>query len=88
MRVWIAGAGFALHAPGFAADLIVVAARPLTANVPSAGLAWLFAGGLCYTGGVIFYARDRRIRFGHAWWHLCVLGGSACHYVAVLAYAV
>lgn len=68
--------------------LIVIAARPLMASVPSAGLAWLAAGGLCYTGGVVFYARDRRIRFGHAWWHLCVLGGSACHYVAVLAYAV
>lgn len=68
--------------------LIVVAVQPLTANVPLAGLAWLLAGGLCYTGGVIFYTRDRTIRFGHAWWHLCVLGGSACHYVAVLGYSV
>ena len=67
--------------------LIVIAARPLTANVPSAGLAWLLAGGLCYTGGVVFYARDQRIRFGHALWHVCVLGGSVCHYVAVLAYS-
>jgi len=67
--------------------LIVIALRPLAANVPTAGLVWLLAGGLCYTGGVVFYARDQRIRFGHAWWHLCVLGGSACHYVAVLAYA-
>lgn len=67
--------------------LIVIAARPLMASVPFAGLVWLAAGGLCYTGGVVFYARDRRIRFGHAWWHLCVLGGSACHYVAVVAYS-
>lgn len=67
--------------------LIVVALRPLLANVAAPGLLWLLAGGLCYTGGVVFYARDRQIRFGHAWWHLCVLGGSACHYVAVLAYS-
>lgn len=67
--------------------LIVIALRPLMAHVPTPGLLWLFAGGLCYTGGVVFYARDQRMRFGHAWWHLCVLGGSLCHYVAVLAYA-
>ena len=67
--------------------LIVVALRPLTTHVPTPGLAWLLAGGLCYTGGVVFYARDDRMRFGHAWWHLCVLGGSVCHYVAVLGYA-
>lgn len=67
--------------------MIVVALRPLAAHVPRAGLLWLLAGGLCYTGGVVFYARDQRMRFGHAWWHLCVLGGSVCHYVAVLGYA-
>lgn len=67
--------------------LIVIALRPLYENVPKAGLVWLLVGGLCYTGGVVFYARDRHIRFGHAWWHVCVLGGSVCHFVAVLAYA-
>lgn len=67
--------------------LIVIAMRPLMEHVPRPGLIWLLAGGLCYTGGVVFYARDRRIRFGHAWWHLCVLGGSVCHYVAVFGYA-
>lgn len=67
--------------------LIVVAMRPLATHVPRSGLLWLLAGGLCYTGGVVFYVRDQRMRFGHAWWHLCVLGGSVCHYVAVLGYA-
>lgn len=67
--------------------LIVFAIKPLWHNVPVHGLAWLAAGGLCYTGGVVFYARDQKMRYGHALWHLCVLGGSACHYVAVLAYA-
>ena len=45
---------------------------------------WLLAGGLCYTGGVFFYATDKRIRYGHAVWHMFVLAGSTCHFFAVL----
>ena len=44
----------------------------------------LLAGGLSYTGGVVFYVTDARLRFGHTLWHLFVLGGTACHFVAVL----
>jgi hemolysin III len=54
--------------------------------LPAAGLGWLIAGGLFYTAGVPFYVRDR-LRFRHTIWHLFVLAGSACHYVAVLLYA-
>ena len=67
--------------------LVVVAAHPLVTRVSPAGLAWLVAGGLCYTGGVVFYATDTRIRYGHAVWHLFVLAGSACHFAAVLWHA-
>ena len=67
--------------------LVVVALHPLATRVSPAGLAWLVAGGLCYTGGVIFYATDTRIRYGHALWHLFVLAGSVCHFVAVLGHA-
>ncbi len=66
--------------------LALVAIGPLTAHVPSPGLAWLGAGGLLYTVGVIFYAWDG-LRYGHMVWHLFVLAGSACHFVAVLNYA-
>jgi len=65
----------------------VVAVRPMMAQVPAAGLLWLLAGGLLYTGGVAFYAWEHR-RHSHTIWHLCVLGGSACHFFAVLWYAV
>ena len=68
--------------------LVIVAAVPLTRQLPGRGIAWLFAGGLFYTTGVIFYVRDHRIRFGHAAWHLFVLAGSAAHCWAVLGYAV
>ena len=67
--------------------LAVVAIGPITNHVPSDGLTWLAAGGLLYTAGVIFYAWDR-LRYGHMVWHLFVLAGSACHFVAVLNYAV
>jgi hemolysin III len=67
--------------------LVVVAIHPLVTNVSPAGLAWLLAGGACYTGGVVFYATDGRLRYGHALWHLFVVAGSSCHFVAVLGYA-
>lgn len=67
--------------------LVVVALQPLVTNVAPAGLAWLVAGGACYTGGVAFYAADGRLRFGHALWHVFVVAGSVCHFVAVLGHA-
>ena len=66
--------------------LIVIAIRPLWLHVPLAGLLWLAAGGLAYTAGVAFYAA-RRLPYAHFVWHLFVLAGSACHFVAVLGYA-
>ena len=66
--------------------LIVIAARPIWLRVPAAGIVWLLAGGLAYTIGVAFYAATR-LRFGHLVWHLFVLMGTACHFVAVMWYA-
>ena len=65
----------------------VVAIRPLLEHVSPIGLAWLLAGGLAYTAGVIFFTWDQRIRYGHAIWHLFVAAGSVCHVVAVLGYS-
>ena len=67
--------------------LVVIALHPLATRVSPTGLAWLVAGGLCYTGGVVFYATDTRLRYGHALWHLFVLAGSVCHFVAVIGHA-
>ncbi len=67
--------------------LIVIAAQPLSVRVPASGLLWLAAGGLAYTLGVIFFALDSRLRYGHFIWHLFVMAGTACHYFAVLWYA-
>lgn len=67
--------------------LVVIALRPMLTHVTPAGLAWLLAGGLCYTGGVAFYVTDHRVRYGHALWHAFVAAGSACHFIAVLWHA-
>jgi hemolysin III len=66
--------------------LVVIAIRPLLQRMPPAGLLWLLAGGLAYTGGLAFYAA-RKLRYGHFLWHLCVLTGTACHCVAIMKYA-
>ncbi len=67
--------------------LIVVAARPLAAALPTGGLVLLGAGGLAYTGGAVFYAW-RAFPYHHAVWHLCVLIGTGCHLVCVLRYVI
>lgn len=67
--------------------LVVVAVDPMLARVPAAGLLWLAAGGLCYTAGVAFFATDTRVPFGHLVWHVFVVAGTTCHYLAVLWYA-
>lgn len=61
----------------------VVAARPLMDALDGQTLAWIVAGGLVYTAGVPFYLWKDRPHM-HAVWHLFVLGGAACHFVAVL----
>lgn len=66
--------------------LVLIAAHPLVTRMPAAGLAWLVAGGLMYSAGVVFFAA-RRLPYGHFVWHLFVLAGSACHFFAVLWYA-
>jgi len=63
------------------------AIKPLLESLPRGGVVLLFAGGLAYTFGTIFYLW-RRIPFHHAWWHLAVLAGSALHYFAVLLYVI
>ncbi len=66
--------------------LVIVAIEPLWERMPLAGLMWLVAGGVAYTGGVAFYA-VKRVRYGHFLWHLSVLTGTTCHFFAVIGYA-
>ncbi len=67
--------------------LIVIAIKPLTAALPPPALLLLLLGGLAYTGGAVFYVW-RAFPYHHAIWHLCVLAGTAMHYLCVLKYVV
>jgi len=63
--------------------LIVVAAPQLASAIGPNGMVWLFAGGISYSVGAIFYALDR-VPFNHAVWHVFVLGGGVCHFLSVV----
>ncbi len=66
--------------------LMLIAIRPLAHNVSLATLLWLVGGGVVYTAGVIFFVNER-VRYCHFIWHLFVLGGTSCHFLAVLSCA-
>jgi hemolysin III len=67
--------------------LVVIATKPLLENIGAGGVAFLAAGGLAYTVGVIFY-KWRRLRYHHAIWHGFVLLGGGLHYFGVLFYLI
>jgi hemolysin III len=62
--------------------LALVAIVPMLERLSPATLGWMVAGGLTYTAGTVFY--HNRKPYAHAVWHLFVLGGSICHFVAVM----
>jgi len=66
--------------------LVMIAIKPLWHQLPLWGVIWLGAGGIAYTLGVTFFAA-RGMRYNHFVWHLFVLMGSTCHFIAVLKYA-
>lgn len=66
--------------------LAVTAFVPLARALPWQGLAWLVAGGLFYTVGVVFFAS--RWKFAHTVWHLFVMVGSACHFAAIYRFVL
>lgn len=67
--------------------VVVIAIVPLFRTMPNGGMAWLVAGGLAYTGGIVFFLWNR-LPFNHAIWHLFVLAGSACHVLATVLYVL
>ncbi|MBI4988789.1 MAG: hemolysin III family protein [Rhodocyclales bacterium] len=66
--------------------IALVAVMPLVDTLSPAGFAWLAAGGLAYTAGIVFYVYDERFTHWHGIWHLFVVAGSALHYIAILLY--
>jgi hemolysin III len=66
--------------------LVLIAIEPVWTLVPKWGLFWLVAGGIAYTAGTVFFMAER-IRYFHFVWHLFVVLGTVCHFIAVLWYA-
>ena len=66
--------------------LALLVVSPLQHALTPTGFAWLVAGGLVYSVGIVFYVADRRLRHSHGVWHLFVLGGSVCHFITVLLF--
>lgn len=64
----------------------VIAIAPLVKVLSWSGFAWVAAGGLTYTVGIIFYLHDEKFKHWHGIWHLFVMAGSALHFCAVLLY--
>lgn len=64
--------------------LVLLVIKPLMAQLSVSGMGWLLAGGLAYTLGVIFFATDGRLKYGHFIWHLFVMMGTTSHFFAVL----
>lgn len=62
--------------------IIIFAIKPLIANFSTDGLIWLFAGGISYTVGALFYS-IKNLPFAHPIFHVFVLAGSVCHFVSV-----
>lgn len=66
---------------------VVFVAFPVLTKIPLKGILLLLSGGLCYTGGIIFFAM-KKPRYMHSVWHLFVLAGSILQYFAFLFYAL
>jgi hemolysin III len=65
--------------------LAIVAVKPILTLVPMPGILLILAGGVAYSGGLAFFAAHR-LRYNHFIWHLFVMAGTVCHYLAVLWY--
>jgi hemolysin III len=67
--------------------LVVIALKPLINGLPFRGLMWLLAGGIFYTGGIVFYVWDN-LPYNHAIWHIFVLLGTISHFFCILFYVL
>ena len=77
---WMSLAGYLLM--GW---LVLLALPQVTVAIGGNAMFWLVAGGISYTVGTLFYAANR-LPFNHSIWHLFVLTGGICHFIAIVGY--
>lgn len=64
--------------------LVLVAVHPLIGGLTTTAFQWLVLGGAVYTIGVVFFVAGQKMRYSHLVWHLFVMAGTTCHFLAVL----
>jgi hemolysin III len=67
--------------------IALVAIVPLMDALSFTALCWMFAGGIAYSSGTIFYLWET-LSFSHSIWHCFVLLGSVCHYICIMFYVI
>lgn len=67
--------------------LIVFDYSTLSELIHPNGILWLFAGGLFYTVGIVFYS-IHKIPYNHVIWHLFVLAGAICHFLMIFLHII
>mgnify|MGYP001118936307 FL=1 len=67
--------------------LILIFIKPFMALLSAQGIFWLVAGGVAYSLGVIFFVLDSRFKYSHFIWHLFVILGTVCHFIAIYYHA-
>lgn len=68
--------------------LAIFGIKPILQTLHLSGFAWLLAGGIFYTVGIYFYAREKKMKYAHGIWHLFVLAGSTAQYIAIFFYVL
>lgn len=63
--------------------VVIIAIKPMLENVSALSLWFLLIGGICYTGGIIFYAIKSK-KYFHSVWHIFTVAGSVFHYFSIL----
>lgn len=63
--------------------VVIIAIKPMLERCSPLSLWFLLIGGVCYTGGIIFYALKSK-KYFHSIWHIFTVGGSVFHYFSIL----
>lgn len=64
--------------------LILIALQPLLAFLSPASLWLLLAGGIAYTGGIVFFALGKKVKYFHSIWHLFDIAGTMLQFASIL----
>lgn len=65
--------------------MLLIFILPIIRNIPTMGVVFILAGGVCYTFGTIFFGL-KKLPYAHLVWHLFVLGGTTFHWIAIIYY--